>query len=443
MRHWRVVILWLGPVALLWAGLAVLARILSREAATATDVLFVVALLGTYAAVVGATIQASRRRELTARKVAALTLGLCVGLAVLEVAAAARLAHWQLLFDFLRGEPQSFVPDADLGFRHEPSTQWSGRPRSDGEIGCGLPSSASHRITTTYNERGFRTPAKLIRSPVVLVGDSYVEGRYVSDEHVVSRWLELRLGQPVANLGVAGYGTAQELIVLKTDAMPLEPKVIIWFFFEGNDLYNDEEFENALVATREVRARAWTSQHGWWRRSFVRHALSELRLLLFPLVPRHCPGSGIMAGGPHRGQKLLFGPEAGAQWTTFEEARWERAKQTFREAVRFAEGRDIKLLVVYIPIKFRVYRDFVDFSPGEVRDWTLWPLPGLFADFCRIERLPCLDLTGLLRDAVGRGAMPYALADSHWSPEGHELVARRLADLLASFGWMPSPHRAE
>lgn len=443
MKRWRAVLRWLGPVALLWAGLAVLARIPTREAATVTDVLFVVALLGTYAAVVGAAIQASSRRELTTLRAAALTLGLCMGLAVLEVAAAARLVHWQLLFDFIRGEQQNFVPDADLGFRHEPSTQWSGRPRSDGERGCGLPASTSHRIMTTYNERGFRTPATLIRAPVVLIGDSYVEGRYVSDEHVVSRSLQVRLSQPVANLGVAGYGTAQELIVLKTDAMPLEPKVVIWFFFEGNDLYNDEEFEHALVAQREVRAGAWTSQHGWWRRSFVRHALPELRLLVFPLAPRHCPGSGIMAGGPHRGQKLLFGSEAGAQWTKFEEARWERAKQTLREAARFTEGHDIRLLVVYIPIKFRVYRDFVDFSPGEVRDWTLWPLPDLFADFCRTEGMPCLDLTGLLRDAVGRGAMPYALADSHWSPEGHELVAHRLADLLASFGWLPSPRRAE
>jgi hypothetical protein len=84
----------------------------------------------------------------------------------------------------------------------------------------------------------------------------------VSDEHVVSRWLERRLGQPVANLGVAGYGTAQELIVLKTEAMLLEPQVVIWFFFEGNDLYNDEEFENALIAMREKRVRVWTSRHG-------------------------------------------------------------------------------------------------------------------------------------------------------------------------------------
>jgi hypothetical protein len=56
VKRWRAVLRWLGPVALLWAGLAVLARIPTREAATVTDVLFVVALLGTYAAVVGAAI---------------------------------------------------------------------------------------------------------------------------------------------------------------------------------------------------------------------------------------------------------------------------------------------------------------------------------------------------------------------------------------------------
>jgi SGNH hydrolase-like domain, acetyltransferase AlgX len=100
--------------------------------------------------------------------------------------------------------------------------------------------------------------------------------------------------------------------------------------------------------------------------------------------------------------------------------------------------------VLYVPIKFRVYRDFIAWPRhAELGRWTLWPLPELFADFCRTEGLPCLDLTGPLRDAVGRGAMPYALADSHWSPEGHELVAHELADVLASFGWIPSPRRAE
>jgi hypothetical protein len=65
------------------------------------------------------------------------------------------------------------------------------------------------------------------------------------------------------------------------------------------------------------------------------------------------------------------------------------------------------MLLVYVPIKFRVYREFVQLPPhSEVREWTLWPLPDLFTQFCAAERLACVDLMGVLRDTVREGARP-------------------------------------
>ena len=71
--------------------------------------------------------------------------------------------------------------------------------------------------------------------------------------------------------------------------------------------------------------------------------------------------------------------------------------------------------------------------------WALWPLPALFAQFCRAEGLACLDLAGPLSDLVRAGGMPHAPTDSHWSPEGHRLVAQQLAVLLASAIHAPPP----
>ena len=245
---------WAGPAAALWGLLAVVARIQTAEAAAVTNVLVALALPVTYIAVLGAVVQASARPRLALMRATALTFGLLVTLAVMELAAAARLVHWELFFKFVRGEQQHYVPDPDLGFRHAPNVRWSGRPRSDVEVAWGLPASRSDRITVTYDGRGYRNATALDRADIVLIGDSYVEGGYVSDDQVVSRFLQDRLGRPVANLGVAGYGTAQELVVLKRDAMPLAPRVVIWFFFEGNDLYNDQDFENAMLAARDARS---------------------------------------------------------------------------------------------------------------------------------------------------------------------------------------------
>ena len=430
-------LVWLGSAALLWSLLAFLARIATVKAATATDVLFILALPLTYVALVGAAANASAHPRQALLRGAALTLGLVMALTLLEVAAAARLAHWELFFHWLKGERQHYISDPDLEFRHAPNVRQSGRPRSDIEQAWGLPPTRPDRITITYDRRGYRNATELDHADIVLIGDSYVEGSYVSDDQVVSSLLQATLARPVANLAVAGYGTAQELILLNRDAMPLQPRVVIWFFFEGNDLYNDYRFEHTLRTPREVRETPLTGQHGWWRRSFVRNAHAQLRLMLYPLVPRHCPHFGAVSVGPHRGQKVFFWTEAAFPWTEFEQDRWDRAQHTLREAAKATRERNVNLLLVYVPIKFRVYRDFIELPPGsELRDWTLWPLPDHFAQFCRTEALTCLDLTGLLRDSVRTGGMPHAPTDSHWSPEGHRLVARALQELLTSLGWL-------
>jgi SGNH hydrolase-like domain, acetyltransferase AlgX len=426
---------WLAPAALLWSLLALISRIPTVAFATATDVLFILALPLTCLAVVAAVAQARVRPRRFVVGASALSLGLLMGLGFLELAAAARLVHWELVFQWLRDEQQHYVPDPDLGFRHTPNVRQSGRPRSDIERRWGLPATGPDRITITYDRRGHRNAAELDRADVVLIGDSYVEGGYVSDHQVVSTVLQSRLGRPVANLGVAGYGAAQELIVLNRDALPLQPRVVAWFFFEGNDLYNDDQFESDMGTTRETGETPWTGRHGWWRRSFVRNAHGQLRLMLYPLVPRHCPHFGTISAGPHRGQKVLFAPEAAVRWTDFEHDRWDRAQHTLRQAATATRARGGNLLLVYVPIKFRVYQGFIE--PGsELRDWTLSPLPDLFAQFCRTEELACLDLTGPLRDSVRAGGMPHAPTDSHWSAEGHELVARTLQERLTSLGWL-------
>jgi hypothetical protein len=408
------------------------------RAAAITNALFVLALPLTYIAAVGAVVHASPRPRQTLLHAATLTVSVVAALALLEGAAAARLVHWELVFRGLTGEQQHYVPDPDLGFRHTPNARASTRPRGDLETAWGLPASRPDRVTVTYDRRGYRNAAELTRAPIVLIGDSYVEGDYASDDQIVSKRLQDRMGEPVANLGVAGYGTAQELAVLTLDAMSLQPRVVIWFFFEGNDLYDDQAFDNALLVPRETRVSGWADGHGWWRRSLVRNGLGPLRLMLAPLVPGYCPHVGILTVGPYRGQPVLFASEARFPWTEFERGRWERAQHTLREGVRFVRERNVHLLLVYIPIKFRVYRDFVAVPPdSELRQWTLWPLPELFEQFCRGDGLTCLDLTDVLRDAVRGGGMPYAFADSHWTPEGHQLIARHLERVLESHGWLP------
>jgi hypothetical protein len=45
-------------------------------------------------------------------------------------------------------------------------------------------------------------------------------------------------------------------------------------------------------------------------------------------------------------------------------------------------------------------------------------------------------LTRKFQEAVRSGKMPYAIVDSHWSPDGHALVASRLSAELHRRGWL-------
>jgi len=109
------------------------------------------------------------------------------------------------------------------------------------------------------------------------------------------------------------------------------------------------------------------------------------------------------------------------------------------EAVEFCRQQGLLVLFVFVPIKFRVYQPFVQFdADSPCRMWRVGPLDQLFDDFCRASGAFCLDLTPFFQQAIHHGKMPYADVDTHWSTEGHDLVAERLAIELRQWHWLDS-----
>lgn len=87
------------------------------------------------------------------------------------------------------------------------------------------------------DERGFHNPKGIWdagRVEVAALGDSFVEGSCVpSDQNLVAL---IRRRHPLTlNLGKRGSGPLIEIAVLKEYLPSLEPKVVLWFYFEGND----------------------------------------------------------------------------------------------------------------------------------------------------------------------------------------------------------------
>ena len=332
--------------------------------------------------------------------------------------------------------PNDFIDDSVLSFRRPPHVRWTGWPLTDMAAYFNLPIRVDHPMTFSTDSQGFRNAADLARADIALVGDSYVEGWTLSDDETVSAAVATRTRAAVANLGTAGYGSLQELQVLERYAVPLGPKFVGWFFFEGNDLDDDQNFENAMTtrsgADPPVRAASEPLSRRWRAfvdRSFARNALLELRRLTDTIVPNAVNTYGWFRDASGAQHKMYFYDfYATREITEFERARLQVTAATLRAAADDCRRRGIAFVVYYVPIKFRVYRDSVTFPAGSpCEKWMPWDLESELRALCERAGIAFVSLTGPMRQAAHRGALLYEPADSHWNAAGAAFAADRVA----------------
>jgi hypothetical protein len=105
---------------------------------------------------------------------------------------------------------------------------------------------ADWRFTDQY---GFNNPpGQWTNGAVMVVGDSYTFGADVPIGRGFVDRLRERLG-PVVNLGCDGNGPLMELAGLAEYGPLLRPRVVVWAYFEGNDLHPDlgEELRSPIL----------------------------------------------------------------------------------------------------------------------------------------------------------------------------------------------------
>ena len=124
---------------------------------------------------------------------------------------------------------------------------------------------------------------------------------------------------------------------------------------------------------------------------------------------------------------MTFHEYAALPFTEYERARLTTARDAFREGVAAAAAQDVAVVIFFVPMKFRVYGDWCEFSPDSpCRAWRPWALPEAFADTCVEAGLDCVDLTTPMRQAAAAGRLLYAPEDSHWNEAGHAFVAEQV-----------------
>jgi hypothetical protein len=417
----------------MWGAAAWLGQDLRSWSLALRGVAFGAALLLTYLCLWSLAVILSREARLMFSRAMATTLMLGVLLLIIEIPAATGLLDYSELFGRLSGDrtgpAATFTFDRDLSYARPAHVSWEGRPRSDMARRYNLPFRAADRHTFTTDSHGFRNRREIDRADIALIGDSYIEGSYVSDEDTVATALEELTGLTVVNLGRSGYGSLQELVVLRRYALPLGPRMVAWFFFEGNDLYDDQSFEDSMLYLRDHDTYDKSKRPPFREASFSVYSFLFARRLLYPIVPNVFPASGWFHDELGQRHGMYFHNYAALEWREYEEERFTKTRQALIEAERECLESGCRLSIFFVPMKFRVYGAYCAYPPhSPCAEWKPWDLADRFSDFCQQSGLDCLDMTAPMRRAAADGELLYAPEDSHWNRAGHRFVATLVRD---------------
>jgi hypothetical protein len=302
-------------------------------------------------------------------------------------------------------------------------------------------------ITFHSDEHGFRNPRGIWGSEdiqVVILGDSFGNAACVEEEN--SHTHAIRTAYPrTLNLSASANGPPLALAYMREYVQHLKPKLVIWMFFEGNDMDNlnfekkvpllleylkDRKFEQGLIRSQDKIDAALER--------FINEKMSEYRQSRDKGVEQ-----GLNLGA--RGQETpLSGKIVGAlllrnlrgmiglpvlsrdlwSWAEPLDLDYAMFEQILVQAHEMTSKWGGRLIFVYLPAWYRGR------TPSTVNAY-LQAIHGNVQRIVKQNGVPFLDLTA----AFAAHPKPRELIwyeGSHYSATGYQLVGREVVQFLKS-----------
>jgi len=307
---------------------------------------------------------------------------------------------------------------------------------------------------------GFRNAVDAESCDIVALGDSFAEGSGVSDEHPWPVRLAVMSGRTVCNLGMSGYDPLHYLESLMEAGLPRRPRMVLCMIYEGNDFRSaksDEKRRNPGFTEK------WQE---YAERSPLRRSLDSMFIRVFssigkdwpvpdaariswlPIALPTGPGAKHYAFEPKQLRDLL---STGEQFAA--DKHWLHPRGQLAEMNRLCRDAGCPFMVILAPTKAHVLMPAVAdrLPPADVRDFTAISFSGelpeatqmvktlvdradakeqVIRQWCERESIPFFSVTSSLRSAMVAGVQTYFTYDQHWTPEGHEVVARAIHEFL-------------
>ncbi len=408
-----------------------------------TFVLYIVvtAIVIVIGSVIGVDDRVVRRR----RKFKAVAILGSLGLMLLlfELLAMLGKVDYRLVFSTDRTTSEGYSPrfriDRKLIALRYAHDSYQGRVAGDLVDRLNIDTPRRYDVDVRWDQNGFRNASDMSHSEIVMMGDSFLEAALVPFGQIASSVLARELGVSVMNLGHGGYGPQQEWVALKRFGLPARPKIVVWVFYEGNDLVNYHQYRTVMADWD-----GWLSrQQGYLARSFLPNALEAL---VRATRPNHSDRSmairraGILQPPSQlAGQTMYFGYQCRPLNKADPLALLGLAK-ILGQARQACDAQGAKLLLVFAPNKWRVHRSSIIPGKGsELSGWTTNDLPEQLGRIARIKKVALLDATMALRKTAKSGGVVYHLDDAHWNAAGNRSVAIAIADIVRRGGWTDNP----
>jgi hypothetical protein len=331
------------------------------------------------------------------------------------VVTAISLAGAELLLRAVDYPPAAFSPwirSDTFGFRLAPGIRLRMRgPEYDVEVAT--------------NSLGLRDdePAPKSGPRVLLLGDSFAMGYGVERGDLFADRLEKELGIDVVNAGTGGYEIVQQPRVLAELGPRLQPDLVLYALYLGNDLAQNDEWEERSDGTLHnlVRQYPLRQKSEWklWR--LVRDAVYGIRKGRSEKDGEWLPFEGYL-GLCER----TLGDEATSDYADADGLLGRLAEEAARQK--------LPLFVLMLP-----YRSMVD---PEAKASLATKIPDLDTryDLARparemearlaARRIEHADVTPFLRELAAEGQDLFFPIDGHLTPTGNEAVARFLEPYL-------------
>ncbi|WP_377194765.1 alginate O-acetyltransferase AlgX-related protein [Ruegeria meonggei] len=323
------------------------------------------------------------------------------------------------------------------GFFHRPANdQYSEVRPGDSVLTLGAQTNRLYEADYTYDQNGFRNSTPIANPDLLLVGDSFIEGYKVGQDATVTEQIMQGSNYTAISLAQSDYSLYHGLSAMLHYLEDYSPRVVVWFLFEGNDLpyfpISHDKFVSRSAASAEPARFSERSFFGSLSSSLASWSSLAVRSLQQDNYARTRSGNfPDVAWSDETAMYFDYGPPERA------ETRLPYLKDLLVQGDALVRENGATLLVAHIPMKIDVYRDLLAFpNDSVVQDWVPLELAAELQAWADENSLNYMDLTPALQQAAADGALVYFLDDAHWTPEGHQVVARTVLDHLTMKGWL-------